>query len=93
MNDLEKLEQKAYEENIKVDYVSFKSKNIHGLYCDGSIAINSDLQTTASKADVLAEEMGHYYTTSGIITNTKIISYFFHLICFWCAFSSFPFTK
>lgn len=71
MNDLEKLEQKAYEENIKVDYVNFNSKNIHGLYCDGSIAIRSDLPTTAAKADVLAEELGHYYTTSGIITGIK----------------------
>ena len=74
MNDLERLEQKAYEENIKIDYVSFKSKNIRGLYCDGSIAINSDLLTTASKADVLAEELGHYYTTSGNIINTKSAS-------------------
>jgi len=71
MNDLEKLEQKAYEENIKVDYINFKNNNIHGLYCDGSIAIRSDLPTTAGKADVLAEELGHYYTTYGKIINTK----------------------
>ncbi|WP_313074777.1 hypothetical protein [Lacrimispora sp.] len=73
MNDLEKLEQKAYEEKIIVDYIDFKSKKIQGLYCDGSIAVNSALQTTASKADVLAEELGHHFTTSGNIINPKIV--------------------
>lgn len=36
--------------------------------CKGHrIAIRQDIQTTAEKADVLAEEMGHYYTGVGRI--------------------------
>ena len=74
MNDLEKLEQKAYEENIKVDYINFKSKNIHGLYYEDTIAINSGLPTTVFKADVLEEELGHHYTSSGNIIDNQNIS-------------------
>jgi hypothetical protein len=74
MNDLEKLEQKAADENIKIDYMRFRSSNIRGLYYEGSVAINSDLLTTAQKADVLAEELGHHYTSSGNIINYKNVN-------------------
>lgn len=44
-----------------------------GLYSDGVIAISSRLQTTAEKACVLAEEMGHYETTAGdILDQNKV---------------------
>lgn len=39
---------------------------LKGLYCDGSIAIEKDM-TSVEKACVLAEELGHYYTTVGNI--------------------------
>lgn len=71
MNDLERLEQKAFDENVPIDYFDFESENIHGLYYEGSIAVNSALPTTASKADVLAEELGHHYTSSGNIIDIK----------------------
>ena len=74
MNNLEKLEQKAYEENISVDYIGFKNKNIHGLYCDGSIAINSHIETCVEKACILAEELGHYHTSSGAILDMNNIN-------------------
>lgn len=44
----------------------FKSSKIRGLYCDGTIALKEDM-TTTEKACVLAEELGHHYTTVGNI--------------------------
>lgn len=37
-----------------------------GLYCDGNVWINSK-NNTARKASILAEEIGHYKTSSGDI--------------------------
>jgi phage protein len=62
----EKLEQEAYEQNVPVDYVKFKSDCLHGLYIDGSIAIRSGL-SSAQTADTLAEELEHHYTSYGNI--------------------------
>lgn len=38
------------------------------------IAIREDIPTLSKKADVLAEEMGHYYTSVGRITETDTIN-------------------
>lgn len=38
------------------------------------IAIRQDIPTLAQKADVLAEELGHYHTTAGDILNQNDIS-------------------
>lgn len=62
----EKLEQEAYEQNVPVDYVKFKSDCLHGLYIDGSIAIRSGLSSVQT-ADTLAEELEHHYTSYGNI--------------------------
>lgn len=51
-----------------IDY-TFESDHIKGLYCDGTIAINKDIKTTAEKTCVLAEELGHHYTSAGNIIN------------------------
>lgn len=67
MNMLEKLQDKACADGIDVIDYPFKSGRINGLYCDGSIAIRSDIETGAEKSCVLAEELGHYYTSSGDI--------------------------
>lgn len=42
--------------------------DLKGLYIDGNIAIHKDL-TDMEKACVLAEELGHHYTSSGNILN------------------------
>ena len=58
---------------IEEDY-KFKSKNIKGLYCDNVIALSKDIRTTTEKTCVLAEEIGHHFTTAGDIidqTNAK----------------------
>ena len=64
MTATEELEQEAFEQNVPVDYVKFKSDRLHGLYIDGSIAIHSDL-SSAQTADTLAEELEHHYTSYG----------------------------
>ena len=69
----ERLLQEAERENIKV--VSWPLHvNTKGLYCDGVIAINKSISTTAERACIPAEELGHHYTTAGNIINQKIIS-------------------
>lgn len=49
------------------------SKNIKGLYADNVIAINKNIDTYVEKVCVLAEELGHYYTSAGdILDQSKI---------------------
>ena len=63
----DEMEQYAYREGIDIDYVDFNSQRIKGLYCDGSIAINQNIETTTERACVLAEELGHFHTSTGNI--------------------------
>lgn len=67
MDAYECLQEEAYKENLTIMNRAFKSKRIKGLYYDGIIGISTTLGTTAEKACVLAEELGHYYTTVGNI--------------------------
>ena len=65
MNKYEYLLQEAYEQDIIV-----KEKPLQGH--DGrikgdKIAIRKSIETSAQKACVLAEELGHYYTSTGNI--------------------------
>lgn len=48
----------------------FKS-NAHGLIKGNKIAIRKDIPTLKEKSCVLAEELGHYYTTVGNILDTQ----------------------
>lgn len=74
MNDLEKEEQKAQVAGVRIDYMPFKNMSIKGLYCNGSIAINSHIDTCVEKTCVLAEELGHHYTSSGDILDLDSVS-------------------
>ncbi|MGX4600291.1 ImmA/IrrE family metallo-endopeptidase [Faecalimicrobium sp. JNUCC 81] len=74
MNILEKLYQEAYDENIIVKEVSLNS-NSDGLYKDCKIALNKNkLDNDNEKICVLAEELGHHYTSYGNIIDLKDIS-------------------
>ena len=53
-----------------VDY-PFTSDRFKGLYCDGTIALNQDICADSEKACILAEELGHHFTTVGNITDQK----------------------
>lgn len=66
MNAYELLEDEACKDGIDVVKRKFKSERIKGLYCNGTVAINSGLDTIQS-ADTLAEEMGHHFTSVGNI--------------------------
>lgn len=66
MTSYEMLEQNAHDEKIKI--VPFDlGPRLKGLYCDNVIALNRELDNQAEKTCVLAEELGHYYTTTGNI--------------------------
>ena len=69
MNKLEQLEQEAFENAVKVHNYYLGEENLKGIYIDGNIAINTSVDNGAEKACVLAEELGHYYTTVGDITD------------------------
>ena len=62
----EELLTEADQDGIQVIEYDFVSPNIKGLYCDGTVALNSS-GTDTEKACVLAEELGHHYTSDGII--------------------------
>lgn len=66
MNFYEKLQDEACGNGVDVCDYPFSSDRIKGLYCNGTIAINKNL-TNTQKACVLAEELGHYYTSTGDI--------------------------
>ena len=69
----------SYEELlIEADIAGFIVKekpllNNDGRLKDKIIAIRQDIPTTTKKADVLAEEMGHYYTSVGRIVEQNTI--------------------
>lgn len=69
---MEKLLSKAYKENIDiVEHYNFnKSKNLKGLYIDNTILLKEGL-SYKEKNCILAEELGHHYTTVGNILNMK----------------------
>ena len=62
-------------EGVEVIEHSFSSRALKGLYVDNVIAINyKSIATDKEKACILAEEYGHYRTTSGNILNQKNVS-------------------
>lgn len=72
MNKYEELLHEADSQNISVDEkYSFKG-GISGLYVDGNIALSDELETTAEKACVLAEELGHHHTSCGDILDLSV---------------------
>ena len=56
-------------DNEGIDVYEKDLGKLKGLYFDGNIVINSFIETSSEKASVLAEELGHYYTTHGNILN------------------------
>lgn len=69
MNIYEELQQEAFDNNIILKEIPLKS-NSDGLYLNGKIALNKNkLFSDKEKACVLAEELGHHYTSIGNIIN------------------------
>lgn len=67
MNAYECLEDEACRDGIEIVNCRFNSPRIKGLYCDKTIGINLDIDTSAEKTCVLAEELGHHHTSVGDI--------------------------
>lgn len=67
MNKYECLLDESYNEGIIVKEVPLKS-NSDGLYINNKIALNTNrLNTLTEKSCILAEELGHHYTSIGDI--------------------------
>ncbi len=62
----------AEDEKIEVIEFNFVG-NLKGLYEDNYIGIRKNISTTTEKKCILAEELGHYYTTAGNIIDMKNI--------------------
>ena len=74
MNQYEKLVQEAAEDGITIEpSYRFKSERIKGLYCNGTVALNKNIETDTERACVLAEELGHYHTAVGNIIDMQDI--------------------
>ncbi|MBF8418914.1 ImmA/IrrE family metallo-endopeptidase [Bacillus coagulans] len=67
------LLKEADQEGVEVKEKKLKSENIKGLYGDKTIWINHNL-SWVEKGCVLAEEMGHYYTTYGDILDQNMVT-------------------
>lgn len=74
MNKLEKLEQEAFEDSVKVHDYYLGEESLKGIYIDGNIAINTSVNNTVEKACVLAEELGHHHTSVGDIIDMENVS-------------------
>lgn len=70
MNSFERLLEHTDTQHIRVLEKQFKS-NAKGLIKGNKIAIRQDIPTV-ERASVLAEELGHYYTTVGNILTRRM---------------------
>lgn len=68
----EELLNKTAEEGIEI-FENHHIGKLKGLYLDDTITLNSNLENNTEKRCVLAEELGHHYTTVGdIMDQSKI---------------------
>ena len=64
-------------EKLKFHEFDLSSINLKGLYFDDYILLDKSIETTAERTCILAEELGHYYTTTenildqGLLHNQK----------------------
>ena len=78
MNKLEELENEAFKSRINVQRAELP-ESISGLYYDDGtnqplIALNECLKTKSEQTCVLAEELGHYYTSCGNLLTDPSVS-------------------
>lgn len=63
----ERLEDEACKDGIDIISCNFESNRIKGLYHNGVIGINSKIEKSIERGCILAEELGHHYTSVGNI--------------------------
>lgn len=72
MTDYEKLLDVANNANITVyDNFDLDGTRLKGFYCDNNIVLDKKISTQSEKSCILAEELGHHYTTTGNILDTS----------------------
>lgn len=69
----EELASSTDAKDVDIVDKSFMSEKLKGLYCDGTIALNSNLSST-EKNCILAEELGHHHTSSGNIIDMNSVA-------------------
>ena len=67
MDKYEYLANEASEDGVDIIDYDFESSNLKGLYQDNTIALSKQLRTINERKCILAEELGHHYTSSGNI--------------------------
>ena len=73
MSKYEELLNVADKSNVTItDQFDLSGTRLKGLYCDSTIALNRDMYIESEKTCVLAEELGHHYTTIGNIMDQTI---------------------
>lgn len=71
----ENLLEEAEQNDLEVMNCDMPLSTLKGLYCDKTIILDKALSTTAEKACVLAEELGHYHMTAGkILDESKVVN-------------------
>lgn len=75
MTKYEELLDTASQENVTVyENYDFSDTRFKGLYCDGVVALDENIETQTEKGCILAEELGHHYTSFGNILDQSDIS-------------------
>ena len=67
MNSYERMQDDGQKDGVESIEFPFQSDRIKGLYSDGIIAINSNIETHVEKGCSYAEKLGHHHTTYGSI--------------------------
>ena len=64
---------KKYDKDVRVKEKPLKY-GFKGLYKNGKVIIDSNIETSCEKACIFAEELGHHFTSHGDIINQNDIS-------------------
>lgn len=70
----ELLEDAEQNDILVIENYDFSGTRIKGLYCNGVIALDKNIDTHKEKKCILAEELGHHYTASGNILDQSSVS-------------------
>ena len=71
---IKNLHQYAIDKNIEIVDCELPVAKLKGLYCDNVIYLSNGIETERERHCILAEELGHYETSSGIILDNSLYS-------------------
>lgn len=63
----------ALDKNIKIVQCELPVTTLKGLYCDNVIYISDRVKTEREQNCIVAEELGHYETSHGVIINQRCV--------------------